>query len=97
MTGDPAQVGITEAVTKMGWRGAGTPFDVLPLLVSTPDETLRWYEIPSELVLEVEIEHPDYAWFADLGLKWHAVPAVSNMSFSVGGLTTRSPRSAGGT
>lgn len=87
VTGDPAQVGITEAVTKMGWRGAGTPFDVLPLLVSTPDETLRWYEIPSELVLEVEIEHPDYAWFADLGLKWHAVPAVSNMHFSVGGLT----------
>ena len=87
VTGDPAQVGITEAVTRMGWRGAGTRFDVLPLLISTPDEPLRWYDVPPELVLEVEIEHPDHRWFADFGLKWHAVPAVSNMRFSAGGLT----------
>ncbi|WP_072690924.1 nitric oxide synthase oxygenase [Rhodococcus marinonascens] len=87
VTGDPAQVDITESVTRMGWRGAGTPFDVLPLLISTPDEPLRWYDVPVELVLEVEITHPDYPWLADLGLRWHAVPAVSNMSLSVGGLS----------
>ncbi|WP_252190053.1 MULTISPECIES: nitric oxide synthase oxygenase [unclassified Rhodococcus (in: high G+C Gram-positive bacteria)] len=86
VTGDPAHLGITETVTRMGWRGAGTRFDVLPLLISTPDEPLRWYDVPPDLVLEVEIEHPDHRWFADLGLRWHAVPAVSNMSFSVGGL-----------
>lgn len=86
VTGDPAHVSITEYVTRMGWRGAGTPFDVLPLVISTPHEPVRWYDVPTELVLEVEISHPDYPWFVDLGLKWHAVPAVSNMTLSVGGL-----------
>lgn len=86
VVGDPAHVEITELVTRLGWRGARTRFDVLPLLISTPDEALRWFEIPRELVLEVELRHPDYAWFAGLGLKWHALPAVSNMDLEVGGL-----------
>lgn len=87
ITGDPAHIEITEAVQRLGWRGDGTRFDVLPLLISTPDEPLRWFEVPEDLVLEVDIEHPEHPWFADLGLKWHAVPAVANMDFEVGGLT----------
>lgn len=87
VTGDPAHVDITEMVTRMGWRGTGTRFDVLPILISTPDEPLRWFDVPPELVLEVPIVHPDYPWFEELALKWHAVPAVSNMDFEVGGIT----------
>lgn len=87
VTGDPAHVDITDVVTQMGWRGAGTSFDVLPLLISTPDEPFRWFDVPAELVLEVPIAHPDHAWFAELGLRWHAVPAVANMDFEVGGIT----------
>ncbi|MFE5700295.1 nitric oxide synthase oxygenase [Rhodococcus koreensis] len=86
IVGDPAHLEITETVTRMGWRGAGTAFDVLPLLISTPDEPLRWFDVPADLVLEVDITHPDYDWFGDLGLKWHAVPAVSSMDFDVGGV-----------
>lgn len=87
VTGDPAHVEITELVTRLGWRGEGTRFDVLPLLISTPDEPMRWFDVPRELVLEVPLSHPNYKWFADLGLKWHAVPAVSNMDLEIGGLT----------
>lgn len=87
VTGDAAHVGITEFAAKLGWRGAGTPFDVLPLLISTPDEPIRWFDVPPELVREVELEHPDFDWFAGLGLKWHAVPAVSNMNLEIGGVT----------
>ncbi|MGW0177260.1 nitric oxide synthase oxygenase [Rhodococcus sp. NPDC003322] len=87
VTGDPAHVELTELVTRLGWRGEGTRFDVLPLLISTPDEPMRWFDVPRELVLEVPLTHPNYKWFADLGLKWHAVPAVSNMDLEVGGLT----------
>ncbi|CAM2890780.1 nitric oxide synthase oxygenase [Skermania piniformis] len=87
VTGDPAHVELTELVQRLGWRGAGTPFDVLPLLISTPDEPLRWFDIPRELVLEVPIDHPEFEWFRTLGLKWHAVPAVANMNLEVGGLT----------
>ncbi|WP_345349573.1 nitric oxide synthase oxygenase [Rhodococcus olei] len=86
VTGDPAHVDITETVTRLGWRGEGTRFDVLPLLISTPDEPLRWFDVPRDLVLEVPLSHPNYSWFAGLGLKWHAVPAVANMDLEVGGL-----------
>ncbi|AQA20869.1 nitric oxide synthase, oxygenase domain protein [Rhodococcus sp. MTM3W5.2] len=87
VTGDPWHVALTEQVTKMGWQGKGTRFDVLPLLISVPDEPLQWFEVPEDLVLEVPLEHPNYKWFAKLGLKWHAVPAVSNMDLEIGGLT----------
>lgn len=87
VTGDPSHVEITELVTRLGWRGEGTRFDVLPLLISTPEVPLSWFDVPPDAVLEVPISHPEYDWFAALDLKWHAVPAVSNMDFSVGGLT----------
>uniref|UniRef100_A0A8C5UWG4 Nitric oxide synthase n=1 Tax=Microcebus murinus TaxID=30608 RepID=A0A8C5UWG4_MICMU len=44
------------------------------------------FEIPPDLVLEVSMEHPKYEWFQELGLKWYALPAVSNMLLEVGGL-----------
>jgi nitric-oxide synthase len=87
VTGDAANVAITEFATKLGWRGAGTPFDILPVLISTPDEPIRWFDVPPELAKEVELEHPDLEEFAGLGLKWHAVPAVSNMNLEIGGIT----------
>ncbi|TQF69488.1 nitric oxide synthase oxygenase [Rhodococcus spelaei] len=87
VVGDPAHIELTEQVTAMGWRGEGTHFDLLPLLISVPDEPLQWFEVPRDLVLEVPLEHPNYKWFAKLNLKWHAVPAVSNMDLEIGGLT----------
>lgn len=87
VTGDPANIAITEFAMKLGWRGARTPFDILPLLISTPDEPIRWFEVPPEIAREVELEHPEFEWFAGLGLKWHAVPAVSNMNLEIGGIT----------
>lgn len=44
------------------------------------------------MLLQVPIRHPIYDWFADLGLKWYAIPAVANMHFDIGGLRyTASP------
>jgi nitric-oxide synthase len=37
-------------------------------------------------VVEVPLAHPEYPWFAELGLRWHAVPAISNMRLSIGGV-----------
>ena len=31
--GDPAAVGFTQTCERLGWRGEGTPFDVLPLVI----------------------------------------------------------------
>ncbi|WP_067648355.1 nitric oxide synthase oxygenase [Nocardia harenae] len=87
VTGDPAGLEITDLALRTGWRGAGTRFDILPLLISTPDEPLARFDIPADLVREVRIEHPDLPWFADLDLKWHALPAVANMDLEIGGVT----------
>jgi nitric-oxide synthase len=84
--GDPLNVELTEAAQKLGWRGEGTPFDPLPLILQLPNRDPEWFEIPRDAILEVPLSHPDFPWFARLGLKWHALPAVSNMRLEIGGL-----------
>ncbi|WP_437939857.1 nitric oxide synthase oxygenase [Sorangium sp. So ce341] len=85
--GDPANVELTEQALALGWPGGErTRFDLLPLILQIGDARPRWFELPRERVLEVPIVHPRYAWFAELGLKWHALPAVSSMAFDVGGV-----------
>ncbi|MDX3851815.1 nitric oxide synthase oxygenase [Streptomyces sp. AK02-01A] len=86
VVGDPLQVDLTAAARSLGWRGAGGPFDVLPLIVRMPGEEPRWFSLPEDAVLEVELVHPDLPWFAELGLRWHAVPAISDMLLEIGGV-----------
>jgi nitric-oxide synthase len=86
LVGDPRYLEFTKVVTAMGWRGAGSPFDVLPVVVEAVDAAPRWYELPRDAILEVALEHPEYPWFAELGLRWHAVPAISHMRLTIGGV-----------
>src|SRR3712207_2954978 len=60
--------------------------DVLPLAIETPTEGVRLYDLPETAVLEVPLSHPEYRWFAELGLRWHAVPAISNLRLTIGGV-----------
>ena len=87
--GDPRYAGFTNTVIGMGWeppaqRGA---FDVLPLLIETPQDGQRLYTLPEPVLLQVPLRHPELAWFAELGLRWHAVPAISNMRLDIGGIS----------
>jgi len=84
--GDPRQAGFTAAMEGFGWRGKGEAFDVLPVVIQTPAEGIRLYELPERAIVEVPLTHPEYGWFAELGLRWHAVPAISNMRLAVGGV-----------
>ncbi|KAJ6598491.1 Nitric oxide synthase, inducible, partial [Pseudolycoriella hygida] len=84
--GDPARVVLTRICEKLGWKGKGGRFDVLPLIFSAPKERAVWYELPKRLVLEVELEHPKFDWLAEMNLRWYALPAVSDMLFDVGGI-----------
>jgi len=86
--GDPLHVELTEAIRRLGWKGGkGTPFDVLPLVIQMPDQPPKVFELPDEAVLEVPLSHPIYPWFAELGLRWHALPAISNMRMEIGGIS----------
>jgi len=85
--GDPRNAGFTDAVRGLGWPGGpGTPFDVLPLVVQAPGEPPRLFDLPDDAVLEVPLGHPRHEWFADLELRWHAVPAISSMCLEIGGV-----------
>jgi nitric-oxide synthase, bacterial len=86
VVGDPRYTAFTEAVQELGWRGKDDRFDVLPLVVQTPEEGVRLYDLPDSAVWEVPLAHPELPWFAELGLRWHAVPAISNMRLSIGGI-----------
>ncbi|GIF36406.1 nitric oxide synthase oxygenase [Actinoplanes xinjiangensis] len=84
--GDPRQIGLTTAVRGFGWQGKEEAFDVLPLVIETPAEGVRVYELPERAIREVPLSHPEFSWFAELGLRWHAVPAIANMRLTVGGV-----------
>jgi nitric-oxide synthase, bacterial len=88
ITGDPANVGLTRMARQLGWPGPRQPgrFDVLPVLIQAPASPPTWHELPSDTVLEVPLHHPDLSWFADLGLRWYAVPVISDMRLLAGGI-----------
>jgi nitric-oxide synthase, bacterial len=87
--GDPRQLAFTERVRELGWAPPDQPgaFDVLPIVVETAKDGPRLFPLAAEDVLEVPLSHPDLAWFEELGLRWHAVPAISNMQLRIGGIT----------
>jgi nitric-oxide synthase len=86
--GDPGQADLTEYLHQLGWRGGErTAFDPLPLVIQMPGQRPRFFELPRDAILEVPIRHPDYPWFETLGLKWHAIPVISNLRLEIGGVS----------
>ncbi|CAG0881384.1 unnamed protein product, partial [Darwinula stevensoni] len=71
---------------ELGWKGKGTAFDILPMVLSANGEDPEYFVIPEELVLMVNISHPQFEWFKELGLRWYALPAVAGMLFDCGGI-----------
>lgn len=84
--GDPASIHLTKICQSLGWQGKGTHFDVLPLVIQINGEKPQIFEIPSDLVMEVSIEHPELELFEDFPLKWYAVPIISEMRLEIGGI-----------
>jgi nitric-oxide synthase, bacterial len=84
--GDPSSVEMTEQLVELGWKGRGGRFDILPLVVQLPGGRPRLFELPDDVHHEVPISHPQYEWFAELGLKWYAVPALCDMLLDAGGV-----------
>ena len=60
VTGDPSTVDLTAYLEREhGWRGPGSRFDVLPLLVAGADETTpSLLELPVDGVSEAVLSHP---------------------------------------
>jgi len=84
--GDPDSVALTDYCQSRGWSPQRTDFDVLPLIIQIGNRTPKLFEIPDDVVTEVPLSHPEYEWFSDLGLRWYAVPIISDMRLEIGGL-----------
>ena len=84
--GDPHSIDFTKQVQKLGWKGEGTNFDLLPLCIQIDNEEPQIFNIPKQLVLEIPIEHPEHPNFTKLNLKWYAVPIISDMQFDCAGV-----------
>jgi nitric-oxide synthase len=88
VTGDPKNAEVTRLALALGWPGmpGQGQFDVLPLIVQPAGAGASWHEIPADAVLEVRLSHPEHRWFEDLGLRWYAVPVISDMYLEAGGI-----------
>lgn len=84
--GDSSSIDFTKECEKLGWKGAGTNFDILPLVIQVDGNTPKCYDIPESLVLEIPLRHEEFEWFEDLRLKWYAVPFISDMKLEIGGI-----------
>ncbi|QGK72345.1 nitric oxide synthase oxygenase [Allosaccharopolyspora coralli] len=87
--GDPRYREFTRSMIGRGWPPptAKSSFDVLPLAVETIHEGVKLFPLPDDAVLEVPLTHPELPWFGAAGLRWHAVPVISNMRLSIGGVS----------
>jgi nitric-oxide synthase len=86
VVGDPSSIELTKICEDLGWKGAGSHFDILPLVIQRKDGQPKWFELPKDIVLEVDIRHPELEEFGDLNLKWYGVPLVSEMKLEIGGI-----------
>ena len=88
VVGDRANIEATRTAERLGWRPPATPgpFDLLPVVMRDEDGARHAFELPVGTTREVAITHPDCPALADLGLRWYAVPCVTNMVLSIGGI-----------
>lgn len=83
--GDPDSLEFTKFCQDLGWHSRGTAFDILPVVIHVHGQEPKWFSIPEEKVLRVQITHPDYPWFDGLQIQWYAVPVISDMRLEIGG------------
>ena len=83
LLGDPKNRQLTQRAISLGWQPPSqkTAFDLLPAIVQGMDGEIKWAPLPAQAVTEVLLSHPDCPSFANLGLRWYAVPLVCNMDF----------------
>ncbi len=95
VVGDPKNVALTKLARKLGWCGAGTNFDVLPIILRIGNAPPTIHELANEEILQVPIRHPDTDLLDRLGMQWFAMPAVSGMALDMGGVQFTAAPSTG--
>lgn len=86
--GDPLNVEFTRVAMSLGWSPplVPGPFDLLPLIIRDRSGRRLAYDVPKEAAQQVSIVHPEHGALKSMGLRWHAVPCVSDMILTIGGI-----------
>ncbi len=86
--GDPVTAEATRSCIALGWNPPAerSKFDVLPLIIRDAHDRRILFEVPSEAIREVCVDHPTRDGLSALGLRWYAVPCVSSMILTIGGI-----------
>lgn len=88
VVGDRQNVEATRIAQSLGWqppedRGR---FDILPVIIRDRNERRALFTLPASAYRQIDIRHPTEAGIAELGLKWYAVPCLSGMILTIGGI-----------
>jgi nitric-oxide synthase len=86
--GDPKNAALTAQALRLGWKPPvnRTAFDLLPWIISGIDGQPKLFPLAPDLVREVPLRHPNLPWFEKLGLRWYAVPVISDMRLHAAGV-----------
>ena len=84
--GDRANVEATKQAEAAGWSGTNGQFDVLPLPIITADGRRVFKTLPDDVTQHIPLTHANYPAFAELGLEWYAVPCITDMILTIGGI-----------
>lgn len=86
--GDRQNIEATRIAHSLGWvpPDRRSAFDLLPFVIRDRDERRSLHVLPDDAWKAVPIRHPEVAEIAQMGLVWYAVPCVSNMVLTIGGI-----------
>lgn len=87
LLGDPSNLKLTQFAQKLGWTPKQlSAFEILPIIYQTADSKFHWFELNSESIPMVKLQHPEFEAFNKLNLSWYAVPIISDMDLYIGGI-----------
>jgi nitric-oxide synthase len=85
--GDSKNAELTARALALGWQPPAerSRFDLLPWIVAGRNGRPQLFSFTRGLVREVTLRHPTLPWFEKLGLRWYAVPVISDMRLHAAG------------
>lgn len=88
VVGDRQNVEFTRIAISLGFRPPAETgrFDLLPVLIRDRYDRRLLFELPIDCIRQVPIVHPENTGIGELNLKWYAVPCVSGMIMTIGGI-----------
>jgi nitric-oxide synthase len=86
ITGDPKNLEFTRFLETLGYRHPNQAFEKLPVAIQWPGSAPLYKMLAYPSNIELILDHPEFDWFIDLGVKWYTVPVVSDMLLEIGGV-----------